>query len=135
METKEELVLAIKSWVKLDNEIRSLQKEVLKRNNEKKKISTNLIEVMKKHEIDCFDIKDGQIMYNKKTVKKPMTKKVLLEVLSKYFQGDFMKANEFSNIDIAHTITIGKAKGFFIFNILSNAFQATTRHSVRTSIN
>ncbi len=94
METKEELVSAIKMWVKLDNEIRSLQKEVLKRNNEKKKISANLIDVMKKHEIDCFDIKDGKIMYNKKTVKKPMTKKVLLTVLSKYFQGDFMKANE-----------------------------------------
>lgn len=94
METKEELINAIKTWVKLDNEIRSLQKEVSKRNAEKKKISANLIDVMKKHEIDCFDIKDGQIMYNKKTVKKPMTKKVLLTVLSKYFQGDFMKANE-----------------------------------------
>ena len=94
METKEELIQTIKSWVKIDNEVKALQKEVKKRNSEKKRLSGSLINVMKKNEIDCFDIKDGQIMYNKKNVKKPMTKKVLFDVLTKYYKGDFMKANE-----------------------------------------
>ena len=94
METKEELIQTIKSWVKIDNEVRALQKEVKKRNADKKMLSEGLITVMKKNEIDCFDIKDGHIMYSKKSVKKPMTKKVLIDVLTKYYKGDFMKANE-----------------------------------------
>ena len=50
-------------------------------------ISTLLIDTMKNNEIDYFDIKNGQIQYIKKNVKKPMTKKVLFDVLSKYYQG------------------------------------------------
>ena len=94
METKEELIQTIKAWVKIDNDVRALQKEVVKRKNEKKILSQGLMNVMKKNEIDCFDIKDGQILYNRKTVKKPMTKKVLFDVLTKFYNGDFMKANE-----------------------------------------
>jgi hypothetical protein len=53
---------------------------------------------MKNSEIDCIDIKDGQICYNRKNVKKPSTKKYLLDILAKYFDGDIEKAenaNEF----------------------------------------
>ena len=49
--------------------------------------------IMKENEIDCIDIKDGQICYNQKSVKKPITKKYLLEILSKYFNGDSEKAD------------------------------------------
>ena len=97
METKEQLVKSIKEWVKIDNEIRALQKEQTQRKNEKKRISKELMEVMRKNEIDCFDIKDGQIMYTKKNVKKPITKKNLLGILSNYCQGDISKATEINN--------------------------------------
>jgi len=97
METKEELVKTIKEWVKIDNEIRALQKEVKKRIDEKKNISKNLIDVMRNHEIDCFDLKDGQIMYTKKNVKKPISKKSLLDILAKYCEGDIIKAGEINN--------------------------------------
>jgi len=70
METKEQLVKTIKEWVKMDNEIRSLNKEINSRKTEKKNLSTLLIETMKKNEIDCFDIKDGQICYTKKKMSK-----------------------------------------------------------------
>jgi hypothetical protein len=70
METKEQLIKCVKDWVRIDNEIRVLQKEQAVRKNEKNTISKELMEVMKKNEIDCFDIKDGQIMYTKKNVKK-----------------------------------------------------------------
>ena len=66
MDTKEHLVKTIRDWVRLDNEIKKLQKEQLSRKNDKKKITNSLIEVMKKNEIDCFDINDGQILYSKK---------------------------------------------------------------------
>lgn len=97
METKEQLVNTIRKWIKIDNEIRALQKESNKRKVDKKKISSDLIEVMKKNEIDCFDINDGQILYSKKSVKKPITQKVLLDILSTYFKGDALKASEINN--------------------------------------
>jgi hypothetical protein len=92
--TKDILVKNIRQWVKLDNEIRALKKEENNRKNEKKEISNTLIDVMKNNEIDCIDIKDGQLCYTKKNVKKPITKKVLLNILSKYFEGDIDKAED-----------------------------------------
>lgn len=97
LETKEELIQTIKKWVKVDNEIRTLQSETNKRKQEKKNISNDLINVMKKHEIDCFDITDGQINYVKHTVKKPITQKMLLNILSSYFSDDTLKAKEMND--------------------------------------
>ena len=94
MESKEQLIKIIKDWVKNDNEIRELQKQQNIRKLEKKKISVNLIDIMRKNEIDCCDINDGQIMYNKKNIKKPITKKALFDILSKYYQGDSDKAED-----------------------------------------
>ncbi len=92
MSTKETLISTIKSWVKLDNDIRSLKKEQTARNNDKKKLTQVLIEIMKNNEIDCVDIKDGQLCYTQQNVKKPITKKNLLTILSKYYKGDVEKA-------------------------------------------
>jgi hypothetical protein len=97
METKEQLVKTIRDWVKIDNEIRGLNKEINSRKTEKKNLSTLLIETMKKNEIDCFDIKDGQICYTKKNIKKPITKKVLMDILSNFYNGDISKASELNN--------------------------------------
>jgi hypothetical protein len=97
METKEQLINTIKKWVKIDNEIRALQKEQATRKTEKKKISNELIEVMRKNEIDCFDLNDGQLCYNKKNVKKPITQKMLLTLLSEYYNGDVLKASALNN--------------------------------------
>jgi hypothetical protein len=101
-ETKEQLVNIIKEWVKLDNEIRKLQAEILSRKKSKSKMSTQLISVMKQNEIDCFDLKDGQILYTKKNVKKPITKKVLLNILNKYYNGDYMKACEVNDFILSN---------------------------------
>lgn len=97
MESKDTLIKTIKDWVKLDNEIRALKKEEYLRNAEKKKVSNLLMEIMKNNNIDEFDIKDGQICYNKKHIKKPITKKMLTNILSKYFKGDTEKANEIND--------------------------------------
>jgi len=94
MENKEQLIQTIKNWVKIDNEMHVLQRELQTRKNEKKKISTLLIETMRTNEIDCFDIKDGQIVYIKKNVKKPINQKSLFSILSLYFEDSPLKANE-----------------------------------------
>lgn len=97
METKEQLIKTIREWVRIDNEMRKLRSELNIRQKLQKTISSDLIEVMRKNEIDEFDLNDGKIMYVKKNVKKPITKKVLLNLLSNYFGGDITKAVELNN--------------------------------------
>lgn len=92
--TKENLITNIRKWVKLDNEIRSLKKEEKMRKDQQKELNEQLIQIMRTNEIDCIDIKDGKICYNKKNVKKPITKKFLMDILSKYFDGDVKKAED-----------------------------------------
>ena len=94
MENKQQLIDSIKDWVKLDNEIRKLQSEISARKNEKKNVSTKLMQTMNANNIDCFDIKDGQLCYNKRSVKKPITKKGLFDILTKYYNGDLMQATQ-----------------------------------------
>jgi hypothetical protein len=97
MENKEQLVKNIKEWIKKDNEIRALQNEVNIRKSEKKALSTSLVNIMKENDIDCLNVNDGQITYSKKNIKKPISKKLLLNLLSKYYNGDSTKANELNN--------------------------------------
>lgn len=97
METKEQLIKVIKDWVKIDNEIRILQKEQNARKSEKISISKKLMEVMQSNNIDCFDINDGKIMYSKKNIKKPINKKMLLSILSNFYKGDNEKVDELHN--------------------------------------
>jgi hypothetical protein len=96
METKEELINTIKKWVKIDNEIKMLQQELNKRRLEKKKLSNDLLDVMRKNDIEVFDIKNGHLMYSKKNIRKPITQKTLLNILSKYYN-DELKANEIND--------------------------------------
>lgn len=97
METKEDLINIIREWVKMDNEIKTLQSELSKRKSEKKRISNDLIDVMRKNDIEMFDIKNGQLLYSKKNVKKPISQKTLLQLLTKYYNNDELKANEVSS--------------------------------------
>jgi hypothetical protein len=97
LETKEQLVNKIREWVKVDNELRVLQKEQATRKKEKKMISKELLEVMKLNNIDAFDLKDGQLVYTKTKTKKPITKKTLMSLLSSYFDGNIDKANELNS--------------------------------------
>jgi hypothetical protein len=102
LETKEQLIHTIKEWVKIDNEMLVLQKELKKRKTDKTKLSSKLIDIMKSNQIDEFDIKDGQIQYKNRKIKKPITKKILLDTLTKYYEGDFMKANELNSFIMDH---------------------------------
>jgi len=94
METKEELVNNIKEWIKIDNEIMKLQNEIKERKNKKKTLSESLMNVMKKNEIDCFDINGGSLVYKKNKVKKPINAKTLMSTLKTYFASNPVQAEE-----------------------------------------
>ena len=105
MDDKSQIMEQIKKWVKIDNEIKQLKKEENTRKKMQKEISTKLIEVMRKNEIDEFSIKNGKLVYSKHNVKKPITKKGLMDILVKYFD-DEGKANEITEyIDDNREIT------------------------------
>jgi len=91
------MIETIKHWIKCDNEIRILQKELNLRKNEKKQNTAAIIEIMKMHGIDCFAIKDGNLQYKRQNIKKPLSQTYLLQLLLKYHQGDEERALELQN--------------------------------------
>lgn len=88
MQNKEELINNIKEWLKMDNEITQLRKEIKERNNKKKKLTNDLVDTMKSNNIDCFDINGGALIFKSSKVKKPITGKLLLNVLKNYYKDD-----------------------------------------------
>lgn len=94
METKEELVINIKEWMKIDVEITRLQAEIKERRNKKKLLTDSLVTVMKKNQIDCFDINGGSLVYKKNKTKKPINAKTLFSSLQNYFSTDASKAED-----------------------------------------
>jgi hypothetical protein len=94
METKEQLIKTIKEWVKLDNDINQFKKQIKERNEKKKALTASLMVVMKKNEIDCFDINGGALVYKQNKVKKPINAKSLMYTLSNYYKNDATKVEE-----------------------------------------
>jgi hypothetical protein len=94
METKEELVSNIKEWIKMDGEITQLQNEIKDRKNKKKLLTEQLMDVMKKNDIDCFDINGGSLVYKKNKIKKPINAKMLMATLQTYFETNPKQAED-----------------------------------------
>ena len=94
METKEQLVQHIKGWMANDNEIRDIQTRLKELKDKRKVFADNLVEIMRKNEIDCFDVNDGKLIYTKTTVKAPLNKTTLAASLIKYFKDDDEQAKE-----------------------------------------
>ena len=92
--SNEELLENVKTWLNIDNEIRTLQKEIKNRRKIKKQLTGNLVDIMKKSDIDQLNIPDGQLIYKKNKTKAPLSKKHLLKSLSLYFKNDARMVGE-----------------------------------------
>ena len=88
MSSKEQLSLNIKSWLQIDKEMKTLQKELKDRRKKKNNLTNALVDIMKKNEIDCVDISDGKIIYTQNNTKAPINKKHLTDCLEKYFENN-----------------------------------------------
>ena len=84
MATKDDLVTNIKGWMKVDEEIRLLSRELKERRSQKKEYADALVEIMKENDIDCFDMNAGKIIYTRNKVKAPLSKKHLLSCLEQF---------------------------------------------------
>ena len=96
MVERSHLIENVKKWIHLDEELKRHRKEMRMLRDEKKNLTDSLVRIMKNNEIDCFDITDGQLIYTKRQVKTPLSKKHLLDALSRYFKQDSQTANELS---------------------------------------
>jgi len=85
LNTKDELIMNIKEWIKLDNDILKLKQEIKNKTIKKKELTETLVNVMKNNSIDCFDINGGALIYKQKKTKKTISGKYLLAQLQEYY--------------------------------------------------
>ena len=88
--------------------MRQLRNEITSRRKIKENISNSLLNLMKNNEIDSFDIKNGRLESTTRTTKKPISKKMLQNILSKYYKGDDAQANELNNFILENREEVSK---------------------------
>ncbi len=96
MSTQQELLENVKTWLDIDNQIRTLQKEIRDRRKLKKELTESLVGIMKNQDIDALNVPDGQLIYNKTKTKAPLSKKHLLVSLTQFFKNDQRMVEELS---------------------------------------
>ena len=85
-DNKSVLVNSIKDWLTLNTRLNDLQKEIKDLRNEKKKLESNLINIMENNNIDEFTINNGKLIYRKTKTKNPINKDYLYKILESYFE-------------------------------------------------
>ena len=90
--TKEQLKDYLRQWVRVENEISTLTVEIKKRRLIHQQLSASLLDVMRKNEIDCFDITNGRIVYSKTKIRAPLSNGQLKTALNTYYKDDAEKA-------------------------------------------
>ena len=97
MDLKEQLKNNIREFIKLDNELLQLKREIREKTNKKKEVMDQLVNIMRTNNIDCFDINGGSLIYKKNKVKKTLSGKSLLILLKKYYEDDGYTAEKLKN--------------------------------------
>jgi hypothetical protein len=97
LSTKDELIINIKEWIKIDTEINKLKAEVKEKTGKQKELTNALVNVMKSNSIDCFDINGGSLVYKKRKTRKTITGKFLLAQLEEYYKDKPEVAKEITN--------------------------------------
>tara|TARA_B110000046_G_scaffold185854_2_gene229892 strand:+ start:26210 stop:26575 length:366 start_codon:yes stop_codon:yes gene_type:complete len=94
---KEELLLNVKKWILIDDEIKKLSNIARERRKEKRDITNILVDTMKDNEIDCFDLAGGnKLIYTKNKGKKALSKTHLINALTKFYKDDKIRVKELS---------------------------------------
>jgi hypothetical protein len=82
------MIQRIKQWFAIENKLTELSSQMKELRKMRKELNVDLLEIMKTHNIDCFDCNSGKIMYTRNNVKKTINKKYLNEILQKYYGND-----------------------------------------------
>lgn len=93
----DELIKNIREWVNIDTDLKGYQKLIREMRIKKKVLTENLVETMKRNNIDAFDIKDGSLIYHERKVKTGLTKKHVITQLGKLFEHEPEKIEYITN--------------------------------------
>ena len=85
------MIQRIKQWFAIENKLTELSGQIKELRKMRKDLNVDLLEIMKTHNIDCFDCNSGKIMYTKNNVKKTINKKYLNDILQKYYGNENTK--------------------------------------------
>lgn len=78
----------VKTWLKLDDEIKTLRNEIKKRRNLKRNMTNDLINTMKNNDIDVMNAGEAKLVRTKHKVKAPLSKKHLISSLLLFYKDD-----------------------------------------------
>lgn len=82
------LVTSIKEWVKVEEEIGQLRKELKSKVAKKKEFTAELLRIMKDRKLDVIDLQDNRLMRQTRTTKTAITKKSLNECLARFYKNE-----------------------------------------------
>jgi len=102
--TKDQIKDYLRQWIRVENEIGTLTQEIKKRKLIHQQLSASLMEVMRKNEIDCFDITNGKIVYSKTKTRPPLNKAQLKSALLTYYKDDKDTASSLNEFLIASRV-------------------------------
>ena len=91
--SKEQIKDHLRQWIRVENEISTLSVEIKKRKMIHQQLSASLLDVMRKNDIDCFDIANGKIVYSKVKRRAPLNNGQIRSALTTYYKDDADKAN------------------------------------------
>lgn len=103
---RSELTENIKKWIELDNDISRLNAELKHKKTAKKEITEKVVSVMKSNTIECFDINNGALIYKQRKTKKPITAKLLLEQLKRFYENQTEVATEITKQVLASRVEV-----------------------------
>ena len=105
---KDDLIVYIKEWIKIDNEIINLKTQVKQKTTKKKELTESLVNVMKVNNIDCFDINGGALIYKQKKTKRTISGKFLLTQLEEHYKDQPELAKELTKKVLENRVNIVK---------------------------
>ena len=91
---KNKLQQKVKEYLSLDEQIAALRKGLKERNSKKSDISNEIIDIMKKLNIDNLNVKDGKLVSKTSTRNKTLSKATLVDGLSDIFKNDDSKLQD-----------------------------------------
>ena len=105
---KEKLQKDVKEYMEIDDKIKALNKAVKNYRKNKDDLSKGILDTMKVFDLNYMNTKNGRLIYNETTTKKPLNKTSLLSGLTSFFNDDVEKAKMCSQFVMSKRETVKK---------------------------
>lgn len=92
--TLDEFKVDVRTWIELDDSIKSLQNAIKERRCAKKQLTDRITEFMNTNEIEDLITKNGRIRYKTNYVKSPLSHTDIKNRISDFFQSDENSAKQ-----------------------------------------